>query len=478
MNIAELIQVITVESQTSQKMVLFSRLRQEIEAGHPAKRVRLLIPLLYELNAEIRREAAYMLEEYGIRLEGEDYLQYLFAVQDFDILYRGHFDDPQVRKLMFAGFKDPNLRLRARLLNFIHESDCRTFEEKSLYYYGRAEYDQIIRWDLDEARSAGIRSLLTFGTKPENNSAYHRRACARALQLIAGMDGLSEDIAALLETRSGQRSVEPLRIKREDIVAVTELDLLLEKLSARGIYAGEQIVYPEIHVGTVTGRITYKNPALQTWPKEKRQQMIKPFDGYEIIGFDYTAIEPRLLLNLLVQEHLLNLSEIPGEDIYSALCPEDREPAKKYLISLMNGGPVMPPFNPQPFLWKLVGALDEFKSDLRERFKAGEQIQTLAGRPVDLQEGEPNFCGKLINRLIQGGAADLFNNGLIEIERWIAAENQDITLYFVIYDEVWLLVPAGKQALYRDPIRQILDRQWQVFNLVLPLTVKESGEVL
>ena len=474
MNVAELIQDIALQQNYEGKVERLNRLRREIEASFPGKKIRLLIPLLYESNTEIRKEAAYLLQDYGVTLQGADYYQFCFALQDFDWLIRGHFDDPQARSIIFNGFRDFNLRLRARLLSYIHESDCRSSEERILYYYGRADYDLLIRLAQDSELQHRIIELLKYGAQEHQNCDYHRRQCAQALEMILDMDQLSSDIKALLSPPGKSRPEGKLEINRREIGSLSELDLLIHKLNSRGIQVENQRLFPQIHIGTVTGRITYKNPALQTWPSGKRLQAIQPFSGYEIIRFDYAAIEPRLLLNFLLQDHLLSMDDIPREDIYLAVYPDDRDAAKQYLNRLINGGSITPPFNPKPFLWKLVAALDEYKTDLRARLQSPEGLCTLAERPVDVDLNAANCSGKLVNRLVQGGASDLFNNALVEIDRYVTANEPRAEIYFLLYDEVWLLVNSENKERVNSTVLEILNRQWRHFGLLLPIMARQK----
>lgn len=475
MNVSELIQNIALQQTFDKKAELLNRLRREIETAFPGKKIRLLIPLLYESNAEIRKEAAHLLQDYDVSLQGADYFQFCFALQDFDLLIHGHFDDPQARSIIFNGFKDINLRLRARLLNYIHESDCRSPEERVLYYYGRADYDVLVRLAQDMELQHLIIELLTYGTQEQHNVNYHRRQCAQALEMIIDMNQLSSEIKALLAPPAKTRPQATLNINRQEIGSLSELDLLLNKLNERGIQVENQRIFPDIHVGTVTGRITYKNPALQTWPAAKRLQAIQPFSGYEILRFDYATIEPRLLLNFLLQEHLLSLDDIPRDDIYLAIYPDDRNQSKQYLNRLINGGSITPPFNPKPFLWKLVDALDEYKTDLRARMQSPEGLYTLAGRPVEVDLNAANWSGKLVNRIVQGGAADLFNHALVDIDRYLTAHEPGAEIYFLLFDEVWLLVTRENKEQVNAAVLDILNGQWRHFGLLLPIVARQKA---
>ncbi|MGD9488772.1 MAG: hypothetical protein AB7W47_12165 [Calditrichaceae bacterium] len=478
MNLSEMIQQISMTESRSQKMEWLHHLAGSVTS----QKARMLIPLLYDNDPAVRLETAYLIENYGLKLNNEEQFRYLFALQDFDTLAT-YLNDSEARVVIFQGLREKNLRLRARLLRVIHESDCQSEEERLIFYYGRAEYDTLIQRYHDETADDRVKKfiagLLENGTKPSKNTDYHRRQCAQALKEISEMDLLGDDVKKLLSPTAKIASDVKLKIRPEIPEPYNALEPVLEKLNRQGVIVSGRHVFPEIRVGTVTGRITYRNPGLQTWPEEKRMTEIQPPDGYKIWRYDYAAIEPNILLNILLGEHLLSLDDVPRGDIYTAICSQkekryDRGEIKRYLNGIINGASVMPPFTPQPFLWRLIEAMDELRTELRDRAKPEGGVTTIGGKFIGLDPSEANYNGKLMNRLIQGSASDLFNRGLIEIDRRIQSEKTDLRISFVLFDEVWIAAGPSVAESWEENILEILNRQWKNFHLPLPVTARRK----
>jgi len=456
---------------------LIAEIRSGLETGivNPGRSGRKrLTALLYIQDAYIRYEVAQLLFDYQGDLKPADLLQYYFASQNFQKLWDLARTDTTAKALLFSGFLDRNLRLRTKLLKLIHESDCSTPAEKIFYHYGRAAYEELYELYLssgpDEKQS--IQDILKQGLKTEWNTDYHRRACAALLEQLEAGENLQQEIEEILKKTPKEKNTAPLRLNTIMPEPATEFGLFLEKLNRQGIYTNGQIIYPEIQIGTKTGRVTYRNPGLQTWSEEKREQDILSPPGCEIIRFDYQSIEPAILANLLLNEHLISFELAQTEDIYLAIFPQDRSRAKKYMNAFINGGPALPPFNPQPVLWQLVQAIDTYRSELVERWQKGENLQTIGGNSIILDEKEPNRGGKLMNRMIQGGAADFFNTAVLRLDQYLVKNKVEAGIYFLLYDEVWL--SAKKEiALHVGRISQeILEGIYQIFNFLIPVKVR------
>ncbi len=469
MDIFETIQQITLFSETREKLELFRKICPEGMADR--KTVKRMRALLYDEDAALRLECAYWLQAQNAA-PGSDALQLLFALQDFDKLRDRN--DEQARTCLFNGFTDKNLRLRAKLLKIIHEKDCRDCRERALYFYGRTDYAQLdtIYFECDEQGRAFIKSILKKGVQPNKNVPYHRRQCALALERLLGADALDAPLRELLIAGTKKNNGAPLMIKPEIPRPLNPLQMFLQNLTAAGIWVNGSLLFPTIAIGPATGRVTYRNPGVQTWPAQKRQKEIRPPAGYTILRFDYRTIEPLVLLNILLQKHLLSLADVPPGDIYEAVSATDRKAAKRYLNSLINGGPRMPSFDPGPFLWKLLPALDGLNSELRHGFSARGTVTTIGGRTLAPDKNAANLTGKLMNRLIQGSAADIFNNAVLDVNKWLQNEKLDARVYFLLFDELWLITRPGAASFIAKKTMDILEGQYLKYSFILPLKVR------
>ncbi len=468
-------------SNTEIRVRLFAEIREQFESGQHkpgARDLRRFIALLYINDAYIRYETAQLLSDYASEIKPNDLLQFYFAGQDLQKLWSEAQNNPVARGLIFSGFMDKNLRLRTKLLKIIHERDCRDEKERLCYHYGRGDYYELYErfTTLPEEEQNFLQSILRQGLQPEWNTDYHIRACARLLEQIQAAGDIAGQIETILKPPVSVRPGGPLQRNPEMPAPVSEFEQLLLKLNRRGIYMDGQIVYPEIQIGTKTGRVTYRKPGLQTWSREQRQRDILPPPGKTILRYDYQAIEPTLLLNFLLNEHLISYDQAATDDIYLDIFPDDRDKAKHYLNAFINGGPATPPFKPKPVLWSLISAIDTFRNDLAERLEKGENIQTIGGQSVLLEENEKNRGGKLLNRIVQGGAADFFNTAVLKLENYFTRNKLDAEVYFLLYDEVW--ITANKEGIphIRRVSLEILNEVYRCFNLLIPVKVREYSE--
>jgi len=477
LSISETIQSIAISTSDEDKLQRFSEVSAGLSQLPSKERRKYLIPLLYENSAAIRYEAVILLDYYGeTPADGKDYWQALFAMQDFQTLSLLAREDDEARQVLFRACRDKNLRLRARLLNYLHAEDCKNDLEKFLYYYARADYDALVEIYYQNENNIHFpgqyREILLVGTRENNNTPYHRRQCAETLEKITGMEEIGTALRGELLKVNKRQDRPELIINREPLTPLSRLDLLIEKLNHQPLNVQGILVQPYIHIGTITGRITYQKPALQTMPAEDRKTSLRPPEGYEKLAFDYVTIEPRLLLNYLLMDCWIGLDDIPEGDIYTAISAEDRQASKRYLNSIINGPVYQPPFRASSFLVLLIQALQNWRDDLYERFRRGEELLTLSGRLIQLEKEETNLSGKLVNRIIQGGAADLFNGALIELDDWIASRHIDSRIWFVIFDEVWLLARPDARDILRQSFLEILNSQWKKYGLLLPVQAR------
>lgn len=471
----QIVQLVALSRQREEKQDYFLQLQTLLETPGRIKNKKIVIPLLYDQDAYIRQEAAFWIERYGLKLKDEDYARYLFALQDFPTLMALGASCPSARALLFSGFEDKNMRLRTRLLKTIHEKDCRTMQETILYFYGRGDYESLtaVYFNCSHEDRAFLLDLLRRGTLEQNNMPYHRRQCALLLEKLCGAEELDEAIRELLEPTRKTKEPIPLSLPPQPLKEYDRLELLIDKLQRRGLWVDGGLLFPQINRAPATGRITYRKPGLQTWPGEERLRRLQPADKSLII-FDYNSVEPMILLNILLNEHLLSLPDIPQEDIYLAICPQDRALGKRFLNRLINGGRIQPEFTPGPFFWKLLPALDELRAELWIRFNQKGGVQTIGGRFITLDRTETNLSGKMMNRLIQGGAADLFNNAMVELDERLEKDGSGGEVYFLLFDEVWVAAQEEQRARVEALTRSVLNEQYKRYGFTLPITADKK----
>jgi hypothetical protein len=209
------------------------------------------------------------------------------------------------------------------------------------------------------------------------------------------------------------------------------------RLQARGVRLDGRLVFPRIAVGTVTGRVVYTDPALQTMPGRERLARLGPVaEGRRFVRADYGQIEPRILLAILRRRGLINWDA--GDDLYRTLAGEaaDRDAAKVVVNRVINGGRA--PTETTGRLAEFINATGAYRAGLAAEAKAAGFVRTLAGRAIPLPADERNHGGKAVNRVVQGTAADVFNRAVVGVDEALSRDGLSADVAFLLFDELWV----------------------------------------
>jgi hypothetical protein len=234
-----------------------------------------------------------------------------------------------------------------------------------------------------------------------------------------------------------------------------ELHLLLQSLNRRGIRLDGQVVHPVIAVGTVTGRVTYRKPALQTLPKADRTRRITPvIEGQVFVRADYGQIEPRILHEVLRRRGLIDWSV--GEDLYRDLIQDtdvNRDLVKRMVNKMINGG--YPDLLMTGRLLEFAKATNRYRRTLSSEASKKGYVETLLGRRIPLDRGVRNHRGRAVNRVVQGTAADVFHKAAASVHGKIADGGLPAAVAFLLYDEMWV------ETDQPDEVRRLIKGQME-----------------
>ncbi len=472
---------IEAETDHTRRLEWLARLEATLEAAPHPRDFRLLKSLLYHPDWYIRREAAFLVDRFGVKMNAEERWQFEYALQNFALLAEHAHRDATARKLLFEGCLDRSDRFRSRLIGHLRLADCRTPRETALLHYAAGDYTGLVELGCDPEFRAAVVDLLRHGLKAENNSPYHRKQCAFALEQLQELENASELVAGFMENRTeGSQSVSGPDV--EEILALnqTPLQRFIRDLEKQGLVVDGKRVYPSIQIGSVTNRITYRNPGLQTWPRGERERRITASPGCRLLKFDYCAIEPMLLIHFLLQRFLIGPEDVPlsgaGEgteaDIYLAIDPQNREAAKIWLNAIINGGGRRYTERLNPMQQTLWEAVQELRQEMILAVRRTGAVETIAGNRIPLSPEESNLGGKAVNRLIQGSASDLFNHAVLALHHHLIRNRIPARVYFLLFDEVWVEVePDAPETLAAD-VQCILESVNETFQLLVPLRVR------
>ena len=319
------------------------------------------------------------------------------------------------------------------------------------------------------------------------------------------------------KTKSGHYStaadvLEKLRGRHQVIDLLLE-QRELEKLNSTYVETLPQLVNPDtgrlhtsfMQTGTVTGRLSSRNPNLQNIPirTEQGRQIRRAFvaqKGWLLLGADYSQVELRVLAHISQDPGLLEAFR-RGEDIHSTTAAavygvpldevsyEMRRVAKTTNFALVYGSSAYG-LAQQTGLGRDEAA--QFMQDYFARFpgvqayientkkQAAEQgyVETLLGRRRYFWEFAPGRkvrSGQLhaaeraaINTPIQGSAADIIKIATIRLYRALRERNLRSRMILQVHDELVLEVPQEEIDEVRHLIVEIMEG---AFDLDAPLKV-------
>lgn len=400
----------------------------------------------------------------------EELLRFHFAMQNFARLAESEAG----REIMFQNLIDKNTAIRAKILKHLNYNQAVNKQQQILFLYGQANYLQLREYCMENADMRGeIIKLLKTGAKPSNNSTFHCKQCLFLLQQIDAMEDTATRLKVILNknTKQKNRTVTTNLVTNQNFLPEQPIQIILDRLNQQGIYVNNTLIFPEIAIRTITNRITYRNPNLQGWSKEKREREIAAPAGCKLLKYDFISMEPVILINILLSEFLLALQDIPQEDIYLAINPKDRPAAKLWLNRIINGGSITHEFKPTEFSLLLVDKIQEWRTEIYEKAYKEEFVETLGGRQIGINRNETNFSGKAVNRIIQGSASDIFQHALQRLDELIAEDNLDTRLYFLLHDEIWLASAQDYSRIIKNTLESISSK----FNFIYPLKVRERS---
>lgn len=254
-----------------------------------------------------------------------------------------------------------------------------------------------------------------------------------------------------------------------------------------------------------TGRLSSAEPNLQNIPthsdagREIRRAFVAT-PGYQLLSLDYSQIELRLAAHFSNDKKLLNafknkqdihrttaaqINEIPLEEVTHQM----RFEAKAINFGILYGqGPhglsqnahipyqkarefIAKYFSVYPGVKKMV---DKFIADASER----GYTQTLGGRKRYLPElNSSNPIARrsaermAINTPIQGSAADLIKLAMINIDKKISGQEEDIRLLLQIHDELIFEIKNDRLNYWLPLLKDLME---SALDLKVPIVVESS----
>ncbi len=207
-----------------------------------------------------------------------------------------------------------------------------------------------------------------------------------------------------------------------------------------------------------TGRMSISEPALQQLPTDdyRIRDCLIADEGMVIIAADYDQIEVRVMAYLAGEDAIISAIK-SGVDVHSSVAeslygsrftPQQRSLAKGAVFAKLYGA------SPKRLAAqtgvdemeakKVMAALDRnyprlarwSKNTIEKARFHGGFMKTPSGRRLPVDRGHEY---KLVNHLVQGTAADIFKNGMIEVHK-----EYGHLLLLPVHDELIMQVTEGK----------------------------------
>ncbi|MCC7429517.1 hypothetical protein IT568_01620 [bacterium] len=393
--------------------------------------------LLKDNERDIRLETALFLDQMEFIIPKEEKFWFEFALENFEFVVKNALKNEEARKVLHFGLKDKNERVRKQILKFFLLENCQNELEEVLIFYARGDYNELLEKFSFENYKNHVAEILAFGV--EINTDYNKKKCLECLDILKlPLPQKEKTELKLVKIEKSKPDEEPLETESK-----TEFEAFLVKLEKKGIILDGTKVFPKIQIGTITNRVTYKNPGLQTLPKEDKLTRISPSENYKFLRFDFSQFEPRIFYEFALRRFLISPAEIPQDDVYKIEGIE-RAKVKEIVNKLINGGYFPAHLNSNPFLQKFINLVNLFKEEVSIEARENGFVTTIDGKEIPILQDETNFSGKAVNRIVQSSASDIFNGTVLELGKFLAEKNSQVA--FLIYDEVWVEIPLETDA--------------------------------
>lgn len=279
------------------------------------------------------------------------------------------------------------------------------------------------------------------------------------------------------------------------IVAVrknrTLLASFLEPISNRFLYKGR--VHAQIHqtrdenFGTKTGRMSITDPNLSAMPGKRQGELGRifrsifiPDDGYEFVEADYSTCEIRICAHYCgarVWVDGYRNGRDPHTSVSQAMGIERRH-AKTINLALMTGSGKnaiaeklgLPMNEGHALVDQYFSGLPELKTFQRQSataFRSRGFVTTIGGRRLQLEDPRKDYTA--LNRLTQGGNADLTKIALVRADRVRGAR-----LSTAVHDSILFQIEKGNTDARYSVLRAMIDAGHEL-GFKVPMGVEYGG---
>lgn len=210
--------------------------------------------------------------------------------------------------------------------------------------------------------------------------------------------------------------------------------------------------------GTITGRLSCDSPNMQQVHKRNKllgslfRSVFVSDPGKKWAAVDYGQCEPRLLAHFGKIKTLIDgYMQDPPMDAHTSVAKAagiDREPGKRMNQALLTGAGIgrmrellaeygAKPDEAERIIKNYFASMPElkgFQKKAAEIYRQRGYIVTLLGRRIHLDD--PNFAYTAVNRILQGGNADINKRALADVDELYASEGDECNLLNDVHDDL------------------------------------------
>lgn len=324
---------------------------------------------------------------------------------------------------------------------------------------------------------------------------------------------LGIDSAQIKKTKTGISTAASELEKMRDLSPIIPLILEyreLTKLKSTYLDALPRMTSPHdgrLHtsyhqVSTATGRMSSTDPNLQNIPirtplgAKVREAFVAPA-GYELVAFDYSQIELRVIASIADDARMLQAfrdnRDIHTETAAAIFATDPREVTKdqRRVAKTVNFGIIygisafglsqnlkVDQVSARRFIdqyFEQFPNIKKYMDDTLDSAREKGYVETLCGRRRYIPEINAGSAQlrkaaerTAINMPIQGTAADIMKIAMVDVKRHVLDHEPDISLLLQVHDELVFEMPTGMVEAISPKIKEIMER---AYLLSCPLVV-------
>lgn len=374
--------------------------------------------------------------------------------------------DMYMEKIVDEGLKDVyDLEMQVLLI-------CADWEQRGIKVdleYSQQKYEELLK-NADKLKAF---CKDEYGVLPGSNKAVTDRLVSDGVPLHARTEkgALKIDKDVLEEFKGTHPLIDAVKNYKDSIkIGNTYFKNFLEENRHKRIHCD---IDP---TKAITGRMSIKNPALQTLPRgDLVRRAFLPNDGCFWQSIDYSAVELRIACSLANEENMINLFN-EGADLHSYfakkiyatedITKEQRQIAKNANFARIYGsGPKKyseTAHIPIEEAKKVYGTMDEVFPGIgrfgRRVIKVGEDNFLKNGSSfVKLRSGrkftvDPGHEYKLVNYVVQGTAAEELKRAIIRLD----AAGMSQYIHLPVHDELLFSFPKDEALELQEAAMELM----------------------